>query len=318
MADEVTGAASAPAPQVAGFLGGFPPAPTPAPEAPPAAEAPPPPAPEPPPAPPAEKGPSLADVIRQQREARERAQTEAARAKDWESKYSEAQAEIERLRQSTDFEADPVAYAKARGWDSEKQALMGQMLLYDLVPDKAPPDLRIRLFESKQAREKREAEEKQRVEAEARVREHAEGQYNMFVSAVDQAASTFEPGSFPESEAWFGEDHDTYVRSLVATAMNLANAAQSEGKVADLSPASIARALEAEVSRRMTARDERRGKRSPAAPAAPAPQEPAQSGGGVQPTESTKGTYGSGAPVPKATTDQERVQRAIAAAFKPR
>jgi hypothetical protein len=264
---------------------------------------------------PAEKGPSLADVIRQEREARQARAQEAARAKDWETKYRSLESEMERVRRDSDFEADPVAYAKARGWDKEKQALMGQTLLYDLVPDKAPPDLRIRLFESAQARKEREAKDNQeKAQREAQERQ-AQETYHSFVAAVDQAVDAIDPGSFPETEAWFGEDRDTFVRSAVATAVNMASVAQREGRVADLSPASIFRTLEAEVARKMKARDERVQRR--AKPAQPAPQQP-QGGGGMQPTESTKGTYGSGAPAPKAQSERERLDRAIAAAFKPR
>lgn len=304
MADMITGAGSAP--DVAGAAAVSTTAPTtPAAEVAPVEAA--------PAAEPAPKPDPLAELIKRDRESRKAREAEAARAKDWEGKYSELKAELDRVKRDSDFEADPVAYARARGWDKEKQALMGQTLLYDLVPDKAPPDLRIRLFESAQARKEREAQEQREAQAKEAAAAQAQEQYQNYVAAVDQAAGSFEPGSFPESESWFGEDHDTYVRSLVATAINLANTAQREGKVADLSPGAVARTLEAEVSRKMKARDERVQRR--AKPGQPAVQSPAAPGGGVQPTESTKGTYGSGAPRPKATDDDERVKRAIEAAF---
>jgi hypothetical protein len=315
VADEITGAGSATAPVAGGNFGFAPGAAsaasplTPAPAAPVAA------APEAKPEVPVEKGPSLAEVIRQERESRKAREQESARAKDLETKYSELRAEMERVKRDSDFEADPVAYARARGWDKEKQVLMGQTLLYDLVPDKAPPDLRIRLFESKQARERRESQEQAEKARTEQAQAAEQEQYHTFVTAVDRAAGSFESGSFPESESWFGEDHDTYVRSLVATAINMASAAQQNGQVADLSPAAIARTLEAEVARKMKARDDRAQKR--AKPVAPAQQE-TQAGGGMQPTESTKGTYGSGAPRPKAVSDAERVARAIAVMNKPR
>jgi hypothetical protein len=267
---------------------------------------------------------SLAEVIRSEREARKQREEASLKAKDLEFKFTEAQAEIDKLRRANDFENDPIAYAKARGWDKEKQALMGQMLLYDLVPDKAPADLRQKLFESKHEREKREEAEKRTQEEQTRTQQAAQQQYQQFVAVVDQAAAAFEEGSFPESQAWFinpasGEmDHDTYVRSLVATATNMANAAAREGRVADLSPASIAKTLEAEVARRMTARDAKVQKRTkpvePASQQQVAPVAP----GGMQPTESTKGTYGAGAPRPAATSDAERIARAMAVLNRPR
>lgn len=268
---------------------------------------------------------ALADIIREQRESRKAREIEATRAKDAESRLGEAQSEIEKLKRANDFEADPVAYARARNWDKEKQALMGQMLLYDLVPDKAPADLRTRMLETKLEREKREAAETQKQQQAQQAQAQAQQQYTQFVAMVDQAAASFDEGSYPESTAWFvspesGEiDHDTYVRSLVATATNMANVAAKEGRVADLSPASIGRTLEAEVAKRMKARDAKVQKRTK--PAQPASQQAAPvvaGGGGMQPTESTKGTYGSGTPRPPAQTDEERVARALAVLSKTR
>ncbi len=311
-----TGAAGAPTQAMGGFLGGFPPAPIPAQAAPAAVAAPSETSPQEAPPAPVAKGPSLAEVIRQEREAKQARAQESARAKDLETQLADVRAEMERMKRDSDFEADPVAYAKARGWDHEKQVLMGQTLLYDLVPDKAPADLRQRLYESKQARKEREQAEQARQEREQAQAAQSQEQYTNFVTVVQQAAGSFEDGSFPESQAWFGEDQDTYVRSLVATAVNMASAAQRDGRVADLSPASIAKTLEVEVERKMKARDERTQKR--VKPVPPAQQVAAQVAGGVQPTESTRGIYGSAGPAPKAKTDAERTANAIAAAWKPR
>lgn len=267
--------------------------------------------------------PKLAELIRQQREARQAREQEATRAKGLEAKVAELSTELERLKRDSDFESDPVAYAKARGWDKEKQALMGQILLYDLVPDKAPQDLRQKLFESKQERKEREAQAQAEREAQERAQQAQQEDYLRFVGAVDSAVTTFEPGSYPESEVWFsnpqtGElDRDTYVRSLVATAANMAVVAQQEGRSAvDLTPASIARTLEAEVTRRMKLRDDRVQKRAGSKQGASAVM--AAGAGGMQPTESTKGITGSGTPQPKAKTEEERLQRAAAVVFRPR
>jgi hypothetical protein len=330
MADQNTGAASAPTSfgGMSGFIGGFPPAPlAETPRAPEPQQAPEPQEPAEEPkveAKPAEKPTGLAELIRKQREERLAREQESARAKDWESKYTELKSEVERMKRDSDFETDPVAYARARGWDKEKQALMGQMLLYDLVPDKAPPDLRIRLFEMKQAEEKRREQEQRSQQEQERAEAERAEMFNGFVGMVEQAVSAFEPGSYPESEAWFvnpetGEsDPDTYLKSLVATAVNMAARAQRDGKVADLSPASIAKALEADIARRMTKRDERRQKvATPAPKGTPAVQQVLpKADGGVQPTESTKGTYGSGSPRPPALTEEERLARAAEVMFR--
>jgi hypothetical protein len=321
MSDEMTGAASAAGGESIGFLGGLPPAPieqdqTEQPEQPkqdePKAEE----------AKPAEGKPdpakeSLAALIRKQREDRQAREVEAKRAKDNESKLAEAQSEIDKLkRTSAEFEADPVAYAKAHGWSKEKQALMGQMLLYDLVPEKATPEIRQRLFELRQEQKERERVAKDDQAAKERAQAAEKAQYEAFVGTVDQAVRAFPAGSHPESEDWFGDDHDTYVKSLVATALNLIKAGSAAGQAADLSPANLARVLETEVARKMKVRDERRSKREPVTPEEQKAGAMSGSVGGGLPVDSTKGTTVRGAPLPKAKTDQERLARAVAVAFK--
>jgi hypothetical protein len=267
---------------------------------------------------PQEKTPPLAEVIRKAREERKLREQHETRTKDLESQLAQARAEAEKLRNAADFERDPLGYAKVRGWSKEQQALIGQILLYDLVPEKATPEIRQRLFEAKQAQREREREERERAEAEIRAQEAQRAQFEAFVGAVGQAARQFQPGSYPESEAFFihpdtGEmDHDTYTKSLVATANNLATVAQQRGEVADLRPENLARVLEAEVARRMKARDERRSKRSPEK----GQQVVGTPAGGMQPADSTKGMTGAGSPRQPARTDAERIQRAIEAGWK--
>lgn len=265
------------------------------------------------------KEPPLAEVIRRAREDRKAREQHESRTKDLESQLAAAKAETEKLRGSADFEKDPLGYAKARGWSKEQQALIGQMLLYDLVPEKATPEVRQRLFEARQAQREREREAREREEAQKREQETQRGQFEAFVGVVNQATRQFESGSYPESEAFFvnpdtGEmDHDTYTKSLVATANNLAAVAAQRGEVADLRPENLARVLEAEVARRMKARDDKRSKRQSPTGAQQVAGRPA---GGAQPADSTKGMTGAGTPRPPAKTEAERVQRAIEAAWK--
>ena len=276
------------------------------------------PAPTPAPAPEEPKQGSLAEAIRQQRQEREAARQAKSRSSTLEQELQLTKAEMAKLKGSMgEFEADPVGYAKARGWSKEQQLLLGQALLYDLAPDKADPEFRYQMFEMKQEREKRqvakEAEEKQAKEEAAAQRRLAEDFFNETAAAV----TTFEAGSYPESEAWFGDDAQAYMQSLMATANNLATKATKEGRVADLSPATLARELEADVASRMTRRDARKQPRQPDK----APQTPAQPAGGKQPaieTLSTRNLNGNGAPMPPANSDKERIQRAIAVGFKSR
>ena len=265
---------------------------------------------------PAESGqPSLAEVIRANREARPQAQAEAHKRSSIEAELKAAREELARAKADRQaFEDDPVGYAKERGWSKEQQLLYGQSLLYDLAPDKADPDFRLKMFEDRQKR--REAsEEKAAKEAEEKAAVQAQqAQFTKFVNDTAAVVRTFEAGSYPESEAWFEGDFESYMRSVLATANNIAAQATREGRVADLSAAALARALETEVAAKMARRDQRKQPRT----APEAKQTPAQPAGGQQTTIdtlSTRNMTGSGAPQPPATSEKERIQRAVAAAF---
>lgn len=254
---------------------------------------------------------SLAEVIRKQREdraAREAKEKEAASARE---EATTLKSEVEKLKRSlSEFEADPIGYARAAKWTKERQAYIGQMLLYDLAPDKATPEVRQALFESRQALREKEAAQRAEAERAEKAKQADQAEYQNYVAMVHQAVDGFEAGSYPESESWFGEDRDTYEQSLLVTARNLSIAAKQAGKMADLSPGNLARTLEQEIARRMAKRDERRGGRQ----AQPKAGSPAS---GKQPMDdSTKGLTQSGTPRPKALTDAERIARAAEAAFR--
>lgn len=261
--------------------------------------------------------PPLAEVLRARREAAAKAQAEAQKRSSVEQELAATREEIARLRSSANFEDDPVGFAKARKWTPEQQLLYGQSLLYDLAPDKADPDFRMKMFEDR-ARRKEAEEAKAREEAEKTSREQAvQQQVQQFYHDTAAAVRSFEAGSFPESEAWFGEDVDSYMQSLMATARNVSLAAQRAGRVADLSPAALAAVLEAETARRLSARDERKQKRQPAQPAQPIAARPAPSD--MPPdisTMNTRNMMGSGTPRPPAMDEKERIRRAAEAAFR--
>lgn len=252
----------------------------------------------------------LAKIIAAQREERQARIAKESETKDLRSKYEALQAEHDNLKKSAAFEDDPVAYGKARGWSAETQAQIGQFLLYDLVPDKAPSDLRIRLFEMKQARKEAEAAKTQSEAQRQAAIEDNKARLAEYGEILKNSIPTFEEGSAPESEAYYGDDLDTYQRSLMATAMNMSNVSKQTGQPVDLSPANVRRVLEAEVMKRMSARDARVAARKPkqAAPGVPAvgKQAPVE-------TESSRGLSGNGAPIQPAASEAERVQRAIEA-----
>jgi hypothetical protein len=261
--------------------------------------------------------PTLAETIRAAREARQAAQAETQKRTGLESELKAAREELARVRADRQaFEDDPVGYAKARGWTQEQQLLYGKSLLFDLAPDKADPDFRIKMFEDRQKREKAAQEREAKVAKEREEQESAQRQIQEYEMETAQAVRGFESGSYPESEAWFEGDFDSYMTSLMATARNEAARATKEGRVADLTAPALARVLEAEVARRMAARDQRKQTRTPAQPAAAPP--PAV--GGKQPIEtlSTKNMHGTGTPRPPATSEKERIQRAIEAGWSGR
>jgi hypothetical protein len=254
----------------------------------------------------------LGSLIKMEREAREAARQRETHAKGLEAELQKARAEIEAMRKAGEFEDDPISFGKSRGWTREQQLFFGQALLYDIVPDQAPPEFRQQMFEQRMTRKERELE-KQRQEAEAQARQHQETEsLNQYAMTLDQAVESCYEGSYPESTAWFGEDRQTFVRSLLHTAQNLAAEAAAESKVADLRPANVARVLEAEVARKMAERDRRASARKGAV----APQGPS----GVQSAEamSTRNMNGYGTPRPPATDDAERVRRAAEVAFRSR
>lgn len=260
--------------------------------------------------------PALADIIRAQREARQQAHAEAQKRGTLEQELRAARDELARTKADRQaFEDDPVGFAKTRGWTKEQQLLYGQSLLYDLAPDKADPDFRIQMFEDRQKREKAQAQRDAQTAQEKAEHERTMAQVQEFYQDTAAAVRTFEAGSYPESEAWFGDDSASYMQSLMATAQNMATRATKAGQVADLTPGALAAALEAETARRMSARDQRKQTRTPARAAAPATPV-----GGMQAAEtmSTRNLNGAGNPQPPAMTDKERIQRAIEAGFRNR
>jgi hypothetical protein len=261
---------------------------------------------------------SLAAVIRAQREARQAAQAEAHKRTGLESELKAAREELARVKADRQaFEDDPVAFAKDRGWTKDQQLLYGKSLLFDLAPDKADPDFRIKMFEDRQKREKAQQEKEHQTAAEKEAAEAQQRQLEGFFQDTAKAVQDFSAGSYPESEAWFEGDYQSYMKSIMATATNLAQKATKLGQVADLTPAALAAALEAEVAAKMARRDQR--KQALTTPAVkPTPQAAASSGAQAAETMSTRNMSGGGAPTPPASSDKERIQRAIAAGFRQR
>lgn len=210
--------------------------------------------------------------------------------------------------------ADPIGFAEAHGLSEQEMALVGQAYLYHLVPDKAPAHLAGKLLEAKMAREAKAREAKAQADAARQADEQSTAQVQQYTAVLGVAVQTWESGGahpFPSSQAWFGGNHEEYQESMVHTARNIAEVARARGEVADLSPKAVAAQLEQDIASRAA-----RFRTPAAAPTQQSvkvePETPAT--GGKQPAVlSTKGQGGS--PMPKAVTEEERIQRAIAAAF---
>lgn len=266
-----------------------------------------------------EKKPGLlAEGLKEMRARREREAAETQRKAQYETENQKLKSELERYKASSQFEDDPIGYARSRGWDKSQQITFAKALMYDLAPDQADPDFRIRMFEMKQEREKKaqaqEAEErKQRETVEA---SHQE--IRQYAEAMEAAVMSFDAGSYPDSEAWYGDSVEDYLGDMFKTANKLAKDASKKGILADLSPQAVAKQLEADVSTRFSRRQSREQPRQPEVKAQVTQQKPATPApDAVQSvdTASTKDMSGGGVPQSPARTDKERIQRAIAAGW---
>lgn len=267
--------------------------------------------------------PGLTDVIRRDRENRAAtaaAQTEAGKYK---SELDALRKENESLK-TQGSATDPFEFLRHRKLSKEEQALWGQAFLYDLKPEVAPHEFRLELYKAEQARKeelKSAAEQKAAVEQTQQAQQEYLDRYaNDLMQHVQSTA-----GSSPESELWFTEDgpdgqsqvnHRVYAQSLMATADNLSRRASAAGQQADLSPANVARVLEAEVSKRMQRRDAKKAGSAKVEQKQVVPVVPAQGGTQATVTSPTSAEgLRSGAPLPPAKTDEERRARAAAAMF---
>lgn len=261
---------------------------------------------------------SLAEQIRADREARLAREKAVAEQTDYKAKLAEAEAKIAELSKTSEIaRRDIVAHLTALGFTAKDLATAGESIMYHLVPDQAPPDIRIRTLEARLDRERREAEEaeqrkaqeadKRRAEEAAQEAERMQAEY---VESLRTVVETAESTGLVHSVAWFADSHAEYTESLLRTAQNLATTAQAQGKVADLSPANVAAVLEKHLLERAS-RVKTIGVAAPATPPAPAKSfgAPASTPPQVPPPPPP-------APTSKPLSDRERLARAVSVAFK--
>lgn len=254
---------------------------------------------------------SLADLIRKQREERQARQAHQKEASDLKARVAELEGQLAKSAKA-DLLSDPIGFAQAHGLSEKEMALIGQAYLYHLVPDKAPPDLRVKLLEAKMAREKKLDEDKRTAEQRANDEAMQRAQVQQYTSAIRQSIPSF-GDSFPHSTAWFGANHEEYTQSLVHTARNLAEWAQENNRVADLSPKAVAAVLEQDLASRF------KRLKPPAQQQATQQQgeKPVIPAAGKQPA--VLSTRGQGAsPAPPAMSEEERLKRAMDVVFADR
>lgn len=247
----------------------------------------------------------LADLIAEHRRSREAAKREAATRAQREARVAELEAELERGRASRgSILADPVGYLRAQGVQDDELPVVGEALMYHLMPDRAPANLRPRLLEAQMRRNERQRETEAATRAQREAAERDAAQYGVYVAALDASARAAPATENPYSRRWFGESHEEYVQSLEATARNLAAAAQEAGEVADLRPQNVMRVLEAHLAQRA-----RRFEARAAEPDTRAGERTAETNQGV----STQRLNERGSARPPALTDEERIRRAVEA-----
>lgn len=264
--------------------------------------------------PPVPKGPSLAEQIRADREAREAAAKREAEAQTLKQRAESAEAELTGYRKAKDNALlDSIGYLETLGFSHQEAMLFAENIMFSLVPDKAPPDHLPRMIKAQRARDEkltadRQAKEKADAEtaAQTEARKQAEALEQDYKASLHDCASTATTEAYPNSVAWFGSDHEDYAESLLHTARNLATAAQKAGKLADLSPANVAAVLEKTLNDRAARIRAPQEKPSPeVSKQSPAPgQLPLKK-------DETKKPDSKSAPL----TESERIARATRAAF---
>lgn len=272
---------------------------------------------------------SIQDLIKADREAQEKASKDATEREGWRSRAEQAEKKLQEFEKAkANAILDPASYLrKTLGYTDKELALTSEGIMFTLLPDKADPGHRARLVEAQMMRDRemqavkeeeaKTTQSKSAQEAEAaRVKELE----NRYTAHLKQNVAAFKPGTYPASQAWFGQDHDKYTEMLFSTARDMHDAAQRAGGQADLTPASVAKVVEDTLSERakrwsglVTPQPQIQSVQKPASLAEPPVTQP-----DLVPDAGGKDLiYSPGKPqTAKALSDAERIRRAAAVAFK--
>lgn len=244
---------------------------------------------------------------REARAARQQAKTPVADDNEWKVRAEKAETQLASLSK-LDVVQDAKAWADAMGMTPEEVAFVGEQLLYSLAPHKADAEVRVRMMEAKQARRARLEETSAKQRALAQQQAQVQEMHNNYVAALEHSVANLRAGTYPESETWYGDDHESYVGALYTKANRMAEEARQAGQMADLTFSAVARKLEEDfvsrLSRRKTAASPSKAEPVPAPK--PVATQPVASGKTISASELNVG----GAPRQPARTDAERIKRA--------
>lgn len=259
----------------------------------------------------------LAEAIKKDREARaqrtQAAPTEAPEVAELRRERDDARNALAAISK-VDVVADPVGWAQAMKLTDDEIAAVGEQLLYSLAPEKADPNTRVRMLEARQARRDRLREQEAKEREAKEVQRKAMETQEQYIASLETGVLNMEAGAYPESEWWFGEDHDKYLGALWAKANYLASEATKKGQVVDLSFPAVARAIEKDLQDRLTRRKDKSSAVAQGNSGAQETRETAKQAGGS--VLDTRGLGGNAAPRPPALTEKERLERAAAVAFR--
>jgi hypothetical protein len=262
--------------------------------------------------------PSLADEIRADRERRQAQAKKEAEEASWTKERDEYKAKVSKFEKAKDnILLDSISYLRELGLTDQEAARVAENVMFTLVPDKAPPDFRQSALEAQykrdqRLREEREAQAKEEAERRAQEAAAAEGERleSEFKEALASSVTSYTTDTHPASVAWFGQDHEDYVESLLHTARNIAEQASRAGQRADLSPANIAAVLE----KRIADKASRFAPKAPAeAPPVSKPRPAPVKQIGIEDKQPESSTQRAGIP-----DERERLRRAAAVVFRDR
>jgi hypothetical protein len=197
------------------------------------------------------------------------------------------------------------------GYSDRELALTSEGIMFSLVPDKAPPDHRAKLVGAQMLRENEARDQRERDKEAATAQTQVRNLETQYTAFLRDEVSRLQPGAYPASQAWFGSDHDSYSRELLAVAQQIAAEATKAGVSVSLDTANVAPHLEKRLAERAArwVGFQAPGTQVPATtlpPAAPAqPTTPVVSPPVTRPTPSGQ----------RKLTEKEIIERATAAAF---